>query len=88
MRIATIHSTRTISSSHNKTKRDETVPIVSATNESDSNADTCCLGKNWTILNYTARTADVYPYDNTYTLIKDVSIVSSATSYTDVYGIT
>ena len=88
MRIATIHSTRTISSSHNKTKRDETVPIVSSTNKRDSNTDTCCLGKNWTILRYTSRTADIYPYNNTYTPIQDFPIVSCATAYTNIYGIT
>ena len=64
------------------------MPVALETNESDSNADTCCLGKNWTILNYTSRTADVYPYDNAYTPMKDVPIVSGATAYTDTHGIT
>ena len=41
----------------------EPVPNTMAKNECDSNADTCCLGKNFVILNYTRRTADVYAYD-------------------------
>ena len=45
-------------------------------------------GKNWTILSYTSRTADIYPFKHTYTPIKDVPIVSDATAYTNIYGIT
>ena len=57
-------------------------------NETDSNADTCCLGCNWTVYNYITRSADVYPYDSSYEPIKDVPIVSGATAYTDTSGIT
>ena len=52
-----------------------------AQNESDSNADTCCLGKNFAIMSYTSRTADVYPYDSSYAPIQNVPIVSGATAY-------
>ena len=52
-------------------------------NELDSNADTCCLGSNFTVIAVTDRTADVYPYDTSYTPIKNVPIVSGATVYTD-----
>ena len=36
---------------------------IMATNECDSNADTCCLRKNFVILEYSQRSADVYAYD-------------------------
>ena len=32
-------------------------------NETDNNADTCCLGVNFVILMETLRYADVYAYD-------------------------
>ena len=40
-------------------------PAVNTTadNECDTNADICCLGKNFVVLNATFRTADVYAYD-------------------------
>ena len=52
-------------------------------NEIDNNADTCCLGKNYIILNYTNRSADVYAYDTSYKPIEDVPIVSGATAIDD-----
>lgn len=52
-------------------------------NESDSNADTCCLGSNFIILQYTQRTADVYPYDSSYSPMLNVPIVTGATAWTD-----
>ena len=52
-------------------------------NESDSNADTCCLGANFIILRYTQRTADVYPYDSSYAPMTNVPIVTGATAWTD-----
>jgi hypothetical protein len=36
---------------------------TAAANECDTNADTCCLGKNFVVLHATYRTADVYAYD-------------------------
>ena len=56
-------------------------PGTTAMNEADSNADTCCLGVNFVILSYTSRTADVYPYDTSYEPMKNVPIVSGATTY-------
>ena len=53
------------------------------TNESDSNADTCCPGTNFIVLSYTQRTADVYPYDATYAPMSNVPIVTGATAWTD-----
>ena len=57
-------------------------------NETDSNADTCCLGKNWIVYNYTTRSADVYPYNDSYEPIKDVPIVTGASAYTNTQGVT
>ena len=51
-----------------------------ATNELDSNADTCCLGVNFIIMNMTERTADVYPYDPSYKPLHNVPIVTGATT--------
>eukprot|EP00978_Attheya_sp_CCMP212_P046445 scaffold392658_cov28-Attheya_sp.AAC.1 len=38
----------------------------------DTNADTCCLGKNFVILDYTMRTSDVYAYDKSIKTIENV----------------
>ena len=35
-------------------------------NELDKNADTCCIGSNFTVLRMTPRTSDVYPYEPSY----------------------
>ena len=54
-----------------------------AANECDSNADTCCLGTNFVVLQATYRTADVYAYDTSIQPIENVPIVSGATAYDD-----
>jgi hypothetical protein len=54
-----------------------------ADNECDTNADTCCLGKNFVVLTSTFRTADVYAYDTSIKPIENVPIVSGATAYDD-----
>ena len=56
-------------------------PGTKAANEADTNADTCCLGTNFTVLSYTNRTADVYPYDSSYKPVRSIPIVSGATTY-------
>lgn len=61
-------------------------PNSRADNELDSNADTCCLGSNFVILNYTRRVADVYSYDKSSKPIENVPIVSGATAYDDPSG--
>ena len=58
-------------------------PNTSAWNETDSNADTCCLGKNFTVIKYTERTADVYPYNTSYQPLQNVPIVTGATAWDD-----
>ena len=49
----------------------------------DTNADTCCLGKNFVILHHSYRTADVYAYDSSIKPVKNVPIVTGATAYDD-----
>ena len=56
-----------------------------AFNESDTNADTCCLGKNLSVLPYTNRLADVYPYNSSYKPMENVPIVTGATAWTDPF---
>ena len=58
-------------------------PNVRAANECDSNADTCCAGTNFVVLQHTSRSADVYPYDSSYQPITNVPIVSAATAWTN-----
>ena len=54
-------------------------------NETDNNANTCCLGKNFAMLNPTGKTADVYyPYNHVYEPLHNVPIVSAATAWNDV----
>ena len=55
-----------------------------ANNVCNTNADTCCLGKNYVILNNTSRTANVYAYDTSIKTLKGVTIVSRATAYDDL----
>ena len=52
-----------------------------AVNESDTNADTCCLGKNFIVQSYTNRTVDVYSYDTSAAPIQDVPIVTGITAW-------
>ena len=56
-----ISNTRTIKSmnANEYGKFKATKASTQAWNEGDSNTDTFCLGKNFTVLEYTQRTADV-----------------------------
>ena len=55
---------------------DEARPGTLAENESDSLADTTCLGKNFISLEYTRRTVYVYVYDTYITSTKNILIVT------------
>ena len=86
--IMAVHTSRRVSSS--LTKRQHAFVVeeppagkLSRKNESDSNADTCCLGNNFLVLSMTSKTADVYPYDNSYAPLRNVPIVSGGTAYDD-----
>ena len=63
------------------TKVQEPAPGTIAINESDTNADTCCLGKNFLVQSYTNRTVDVYSYDTSVEPIADVPIVTGVTAW-------
>ena len=74
---------RKICTTRSKYKVSEPEAGTDAKNECDSNADTCCLGSNFIIFKMTNRTADVYPYDESYMPLLNVPIVSGATAYDD-----
>ena len=83
MGIASIN-VRRIASNTSECYVQEPIPGVGGYNEMDSNADTCCLGRNFILLGYTQRVAEVYPYDANMPPTR-VPIVSGATAY-DVPG--
>ena len=62
-------------------KMPESAPNTVAQNEADSNADTCCLGRNFIPLSYTNKSADVYPYHDAYKPLENIPIVSGATAF-------
>ena len=53
---------RIISTVANTNSYSEPEAGTPAENECDTNADTCCLGKNFVVLEYPQRAADVYAY--------------------------
>ena len=58
-RIEAVHSKRMIQSVDGPLPTNvEPPPGIMANNETDSNADTCCLGTNFVIKSYTGRSAD------------------------------
>ena len=59
-------------------------PNTQRWNETDNNADTCCLGRNFVVLQYTERTADVYSYNSSYVPLHNVPIVSGAKAWDDL----
>ena len=74
-------ATRSIASATNFSENaQEPRPGTKAYVEWDSNADTCCLGENFTILSYSQRIAEVFPYDQTMPSVK-VPIVTRETAY-------
>jgi hypothetical protein len=83
-RIAAVTTQRHVQSATLVNRQFDTPPPnTSANNECDTNADTCCLGKNFVVLHATFRTADVYAYDTSIKPIENVPIVSAATAYDD-----
>ena len=56
---------------------------TTASSECDTNSDTCCLGKNFVILEYTRRTADVYAYEKSLKIIEGLPLVNGATAWDD-----
>lgn len=80
MAIGAVISQRRIAATTTSSAK-EPKPGTIADNESDTNADTCCLGANFRILRYTYRVADVYAYDKSIEPIENVPIVSGVTAY-------
>ena len=64
-------------------KQLESLPNIMAFPECDTNADTCCLGTNFVILQYTTCTTDVYVYKNSIQPIENTPIVIGDTAYND-----
>lgn len=56
---------------------------VFGTNELDSHADTCVLGRNFIVAQYSGRECDVVPYSSDYAAVTGVPIVTGATAWTD-----
>lgn len=84
--VSNFHSTRQHLTDHQSIRAACHVlpePHTVGSNECDSNANTCCAGTNFVVLQYTNRSADVYPYDSSYAPITNVPIVSAATAWTD-----
>ena len=52
-------------------------------NETNSNADACCLGDNFAILEHSNRQADVHACDKSIKPLLNVSVVSSAAAWDD-----
>ena len=83
-RIAAVTTQRHVRSSKSTHRTyDDPPENTGANNECDSNADTCCLGKNFVVLHPTYCTTDVYAYDTSIKPMENVPIVSGATAYDD-----
>jgi hypothetical protein len=56
---------------------------IGGTNELDTHADTCVLGRNFIIAQYSGRECNVLPYSDDYEAVTGVPIVTGATAWTD-----
>ena len=72
---------RRIAASNSRGQVHQPTPGTDGDNESDSNADTCCLGQNYVVLQFTQRMAEVFAFDENLPS-NTVPIVSGATAYT------
>ena len=81
-RAAAVISQRHVQTTESKSWTDPPANTT-AENECDTNADTCCLGRNFVVLQPTFRTADVYAYDTSIKPIENIPIVTGATAYDD-----
>ena len=85
--ISTLVSRR-IKATYKQGNIELSLPDIKAANEMNTNADTFCLGNNFTIISYKSRAADVYPYDSSYSPIQNVPIVTGTTTWSDSTGAT
>ena len=83
-RAAAVRTQRHVQMTHATKAWTDPPANTRADNECDTNADTCCLGRNFIVLNPTYKTADVYAYDTSIKPIENVPIVSGATAYDDL----
>ena len=56
-------------------------PNTYATNKTNTNDDTCCLGTNFITIAYTDLTSDLYPYSDAYKPLENVPFISEDTAY-------
>ena len=80
-----VKKVRVINSVHHDTTPSvqQSNPNTISANETDSNADTCCLGSNFAVLRYTNRSATVAPFHDGYDALTNIPIVSGVTVYDD-----
>ena len=62
-------------------EQEQCEPGAVAINESDTNADACCLGRNFIVQLHTNRAVDAYSHDTSAAPITDVPIVSGVTAW-------
>ena len=58
-------------------------PGVKSINEANSDADACCLGNNFAILQCTTKQVDVCACDQSMRPLKDAPVASGATAWDD-----
>ena len=58
-------------------------PGTESADETDSNADMCCLGNNFVILEHATKQADVHAHDKSIKPLSNVPVVSGATAWDD-----
>ena len=82
--ISGVTAVKNIADIHTIIQLDQPTPGQTGSNEMNSNANTCCSGKNILVLELNHIPADVYPYGITsYKPLYNVLIVSTATVYDD-----
>ena len=59
------------------------IPGTEAAIKNDSNADTCCLGKSFVVLEHTTKQADVFARDKSIEPLENAPVVTGATAWTD-----
>jgi hypothetical protein len=79
VRTSTRKSSVTIKATTKTNADNDTIVGNVATNDMDTMADTCCAGPNWTVIEYTGHTCDVYPFKEDVGVVKDVPVATCAT---------
>ena len=58
-------------------------PNTQTDNEYEMNINAYGFGNKFSVINYSTRTADIYPFNNSYKTLKHILIVTGATAYKD-----